>query len=243
MLRGIDRRNIFLDDEDKIQFIDKMIRAKKTAGFQLYGYCLMDNHVHLLISESEEIGTSIKRITIGYVQCHNTKYGRSGHLFQNRFLSEPVEKESYLLNVLRYIHQNPVKAGMVKRAAAYPWSSYSQYISAYRNQSTYIDEQLIMAYLSKKEAFEKYMNLSSNDEYLDLKPVQKYTDENLKSILHTRINANELTNMPIEKRNKLIKELYQQTGANIRQLARVLGLGKNIIERAVKQDKRNVPLS
>jgi len=61
MLRGIDRREIFLDDEDRVKFIEKLMRAKETADFDLYGYCLMDKHVHLLIKENEEIGTSIKR--------------------------------------------------------------------------------------------------------------------------------------------------------------------------------------
>ena len=110
MLRGIDKRNIFLDNEDRKKFIEKLKIARETAGFRLHGYCLMDNHVHLLIEENEEIGTSIKRITVGYVQWHNNKHERTGHLFQNRYLSEPVETDAYLLTVLRYIHQNPVKA-------------------------------------------------------------------------------------------------------------------------------------
>jgi len=114
MLRGIDGRNIFLDDEDRSKFIEKLLSAKQNANFKLYGYCLMDNHVHLLIEENEEIGTSVKRITVGYVQWHNNKYGRTGHLFQNRYNSEVVETESYLVTVLRYIHQNPVKANIVK---------------------------------------------------------------------------------------------------------------------------------
>src|SRR5665647_2361828 len=71
MLRGIDKRNIFLDNEDRRKFIEKLKIARETAGFRLHGYCLMDNHVHLLIEVNEEIGTSIKRITVGYVQWHN----------------------------------------------------------------------------------------------------------------------------------------------------------------------------
>ena len=76
MLRGIDKRNIFLDDKDKMIFLQKLLKAKESANFNLYGYCLMDNHLHLLIHESEEIGISIKRITVGYAIWHNNKYGR-----------------------------------------------------------------------------------------------------------------------------------------------------------------------
>lgn len=104
MLRGIDKRNIFLGNEDRAKFIDYVIRAKEEGSFELYGYCLMDNHVHLLIKEDGGIGKSIKRITVGYVGWYNKKHEISGHLFQNRFKSESVKTESYLLTVLRYIH-------------------------------------------------------------------------------------------------------------------------------------------
>lgn len=136
ILKGQDGRNIFLDDSDRSIFMEKLKKAKETGGFQLYAYCL-DNHVHLLIKEDEELGTSIKRITVGYVQLHNNKYGRTGHLFQNRFTSEAVEDEQYLMTVVRYIHRNPLKAGMITRLEEYPWSSYHKITKAYqRNQST-----------------------------------------------------------------------------------------------------------
>lgn len=104
MLRGIDKRDIFLENEDKLKFLECIERAKAKGNFKVLGYCLMDNHIHMLLKESEEIGTSIKRITVGYVGWHNKKYDRTGHLFQNRYLSEPVTTEEYLLTVLRYIH-------------------------------------------------------------------------------------------------------------------------------------------
>lgn len=89
----------------------------KTGGH--FSYCLMDNHVHLLIKEGEEIGESIKRITVRYVHWYNEKDERTGHLFQNRFRREAVETEGYLISVSRYIHQNPVKAGMVNKVEDY----------------------------------------------------------------------------------------------------------------------------
>lgn len=234
MLRGIDGRDILLDDEDRMKFIEKLLRAKQKAGFKIYGYCLMDNHIHLLIEENEEIGTSIKRITVGYVQWHNNKYGRTGHLFQNRYNSEPVETETYLITVLRYIHQNPVKANIVKRATDYFWSSYNQYISVYQGENSQIDSQIIKSYFQKQEDFEKFMNAEHNDECLEYKPSKKYTDAALKKIIHEEYNAGRFKEMLPEERNKLIKNIYQNTGTSIRQLGRVLGVGKNIIEKAVK---------
>jgi REP element-mobilizing transposase RayT len=85
----------------------------------------MDNHVHLLINEGDdEIGKIMKRINISYSYYFNKKYGRIGHLFQDRFKSEGIDSDAYLLSVVRYIHNNPVKAGLVKNIEEYKWSSY-----------------------------------------------------------------------------------------------------------------------
>jgi putative transposase len=89
----------------------------------------MDNHIHLLIKEGQEpIGYTMKRIGVSYVVWYNRKYDRIGHLFQDRFKSEVVETDEYLLTVLRYNHQNPLKAGKVKSVVNYKWSSYTEYI-------------------------------------------------------------------------------------------------------------------
>lgn len=234
MLRGIDKRDIFLDDEDRSKFIEKIIKAKETADFKLYGYCLMDNHVHLLIGESEEVGTSIKRITVGYVQWHNTKHERTGHLFQNRYMSEVVDTESYLINVLRYIHQNPTKAKMTKLPKDYKWSSYQQYLSSYQGNKSWIDVELIKSYFKKQENFEEYMNIESKEEMLEYKPTKKYTDTILKSKIENEFKIKELSEIPKEERDRVIKDIYQHTGVSIRQLARVLGIGKTIVEKALK---------
>lgn len=243
MLRGIDKRDIFLDNEDKLKFIEKMMKAKENGKFKLYGYCLMDNHVHLLIKEKEEIGISIKRITVGYVIWHNNKYGRTGHLFQNRFMSEPVESESYYLTVLRYIHQNPVKARIVSKVNDYLWSSYNQYVLAYQQQSVYVDIDLSKVYFETINDFNKYMNEQNKDECLEYKSINKITDFTLQEIIHKEYNTNNLEKFSKEERNRIIKEIYHKTGASIRQIERVTGIGKKIIEKAIKGDNGNVPLS
>lgn len=237
MLRGIDKRDIFLDDEDREKFIENIIKAKEVGNFEIYGYCLMDNHVHLLIKEDEEIGTSIKRITVGYVGWHNNKYERTGHLFQNRYKSEPVETESYLIIVLRYIHQNPVKAGIVKKLESYQWSSYKQYLLAYQDQNSFIDTQLIKAYFIKIEDFISNMNAKNNDECLEYRLVKKYNDDTFKRIIYKKYVIDDLVKLPIKERNKIINDIYNEMDVSIRQLSRVLGVGKSVVERAIKTDK------
>jgi len=112
ILRGINKQVIFEDDEDREKLLGYLQYYKEICNYIIYGYYLMDNHIHLLIKEGKEgIGNNMKRIGGSYVAWYNRKYDRIGHLFQDRFKSEVVESDEYLLIVLRYIHQNRLKAG------------------------------------------------------------------------------------------------------------------------------------
>jgi len=234
MLRGIDRRYIFMNDSDKEKFLFYLFRAKEISEFKLYAYCLMDNHVHILLKENEELGDSIRRITVGYAQWYNNKYGRTGHLFQNRYKSEAIEDEKYFMAAVRYIHQNPVKAKMVKQAQDYEWSSYKDYVDCYNGKSTKIDTELVTAYFATQESFEIFMNQPNEDEFLDYEVKKKYTDKDLATMINNIINVKSLPTLPKKERDKIIWDIYNSTGASIRQLSRVMGIGKSIVESAVK---------
>lgn len=110
MLRGINKQQIFEDDEDCQKYLQILKECKAVSEFKLFAYCLMGNHIHLLIQLGKEpIDLIFKRIGSRYVYWYNLKYRRTGHLFQDRYKSEPVEADSYFLTVVRYIHQNPPK--------------------------------------------------------------------------------------------------------------------------------------
>ena len=114
MIRGINRQNIFEEDEDRLCFMIILDRCKAISGFRLYAFVLMSNHIHLLIEPSgEALDIAFTRIETRYAMWFNRKYQRTGYLFQNRFRSEAVETDQYFMTVLRYILQNPMKAGMV----------------------------------------------------------------------------------------------------------------------------------
>lgn len=131
MMRGNERKDIFLDNYDRDRFLEIISQKKGNGRFSLHAYCLMSNHIHLMLSEgSEEIGQIIKRIAVSYAQYFNRKNKRTGHLFQDRFRSEVIEDERYILSLLRYIHQNPIKAGLAKSAADYRWSSHNEYLNS-----------------------------------------------------------------------------------------------------------------
>jgi putative transposase len=110
MLRGNEKKNVFIDDEDKIKIIEVIENKKREKNFYLYAYCVMDNHIHLVIKEgAESISGIIKRIFVSYAMYFNKKYKRVGHVFQDRFKSEVVESDSYLLGLIKYVHKNPEK--------------------------------------------------------------------------------------------------------------------------------------
>lgn len=237
MLRGIDKRDVFLENEDKIKFLESVEKAKEKGKFKVLGYCLMDNHIHLLLKEDEEIGTSVKRITVGYVGWHNKKYERTGHLFQNRYLSEPVNTEEYLMMVLRYIHLNPVRAKLTLSAKDYKWSSFGNYFLFYNGQKTVVDGEIIENYFKTFKEFSKYMNTLNDDECLETKKVNYNNDDKLIQIIRNKYKVINLPELPLDKKQKIIKDIYGIENASIRQLSRVFGVGKTVVENIIKKDK------
>lgn len=124
MLRGINRDPIFLDDTDRASFLACLTAAKEASGCHVLAYCLMPNHVHLLLrAAGEPIGTVVKRLGVRYSWRFNNRHGRVGHLFQDRFKSKPVDDDAYLVTLLRYIWNNPVEAALVDRPEHFRWSS------------------------------------------------------------------------------------------------------------------------
>lgn len=236
MMRGIDKRCILLDDEDNEQFINSLINAKEAGEFKLYGYCLMKNHIHLLMEENEPIGDSIKRIGVSYVGWHNRKYGRIGPLFQGRFRSEPVNSEGYLLTVLRYIHQNPLKANMVKNLSDYKWSSYNNFIESFKGSSTFIDKELLREYFPNMNSFIRYMNDKETSNCLEIEEKKGYSDNELKNRITNCYKINDMSQ--ISNKDEVlatIKMIYEDIDTSIRQLSRVLKIRKSLVEKAIKK--------
>lgn len=139
MLRGINKSDIFHDRMDFVKFrilLEQVVHPVDELGHpmpprcRIFAYCMMSNHVHLLVKEeSDNLSTLIKRIGGSYAQYYNVKYQRVGHLFQDRFRSEPVETDAYFITLLRYIHQNPVAAGLTNDVLSYEWSSWREFLT------------------------------------------------------------------------------------------------------------------
>ncbi|MGB3340960.1 MAG: transposase [bacterium] len=145
MSRGDDRKKIYTRAGDYGKFMDYILKAKEKYDFYLYAYCLMTNHFHLLLeTRSPNISKIMHYIKGSYTTYYNLQHRRLGHLFQGRFKSIVVDKDTYFLELTRYIHLNPVYAGVIQDPAAYAWSSYRGYLG---KKDPYIIKDEIKQYL------------------------------------------------------------------------------------------------
>ena len=224
MLRGINQQQIFEDSEDCEKFLQILKDCKAISEFKLYAYCLMGNHIHLLVHEvTEPIDQFMKRIATRFVYWYNIKYQRVGHLFQDRFKSEPVEDDAYFLTVLRYIHQNPIKAGICKKIEQYQYSSFNEFFS----KNDLIDNDFVLSIISKDD-FIAFNNEPSFDKCLEIEdnlPV-KVTDEQAQKIIQKYSkckNVAEFQVLDIKTRDKYLKK-FKENGLSIRQISRLTGV-------------------
>lgn len=236
VMRGINRQSIFGDEEDCVKFVQILQKYKEVCGYKLYAYCLMGNHLHLLLMEGKEpLEQVMRRICGSYVFWYNHKYARVGYLFQDRYKSEPVEDDAYLLTVIRYIYQNPVKAGLVTSLEKYKWSNYKEYLD--RDKTSDINFVLEMFNTNTEKAvksFIEYINKSSDDVCLDIPEKRKITDEEARTIIKKLCKVNnttDLQNFDISDRNKYIKELKEGYNISIRQIERLTGISRRVIQR------------
>ena len=228
MIRGINKQAIFNDAEDNEKFLEIVAECKAICEFDLYGYCLMGNHVHFLLKEGKEkLEQVFKRIGTRYVYWYNKKYMRIGHLFQDRYKSEPVESEPYFMVVLRYIHQNPKKAGICKSIDAYAWSSYQNYLG----KRGIVDVEFAMDVIGK-DNFIAFMNKETDDICLeDNEKIIMLSDTELINVIEEKykINPKMIQNEPKEAMNEILKSILNLEGVTTRQLSRVTGVSVNKI--------------
>jgi len=148
--RGVGNEAIFLEDNDRLYFLKLLTEICKNFDILCYSYCLMDNHLHLLLKDnSAKLSEFMKILLQRYAQYFNLKYKRIGHLFARRFEAKLCLEDSYLLILSRYIHLNPLKAGVVKEPVEYIWSSYNYYIKNTKLPS-FLNVDFILKILSEK---------------------------------------------------------------------------------------------
>src|SRR5713226_3332997 len=191
--RGNNRRKIFRSHDDYLKFTGIVAQQKAKLPFYLYAYCLMPNHVHLLIEMRDDpVSRVMQRVLTSYSQYHNRKYKKIGHLFQGRYKSILCQTDRYLGELVRYIHLNPVRAGMVKRPEDFEYSGHRAYLGL--DRGGLVDTEPVLRHFgaSKKRAVEVYTRFveaslgekSQDDYYRAAEGRVLGSDEFLKEIKH-----------------------------------------------------------
>lgn len=232
MQRGVGKQIIFESDEDYRFYLKKLKTYKELLKYEIVAYCLMDNHVHLLIKTDDcsNISNLMLRLGTSYASYYNGKYSHSGHVFQGRYACEIIKDEKYLMTCIRYIHNNPVKAGISSRES-YRWSSYIEYIV----DQGISDRELFLSIIGNKSAFISFSKLSDNCKIMDCDSIALSLDDALSIINnHTGLNCTDgsiVKSLAKKNRDEVICAL-KEVGFTNREIERLTGISKFIISRA-----------
>lgn len=163
--RGNRREPIFLDDEDYQAYLNKLRELSHQSGVDVLAYCLMPNHPHLCLrTRGTPLSAFMHRLNTAHARRFNRKYNVRGHLHEGRYRSVLVEERVYLLRLVRYIHQNPTRAGLVKTLREWPYSSYGEY----RAEHTWVRREPALSAFETFDAFEAFESTAPGEQDLEL---------------------------------------------------------------------------
>ena len=207
--QGINKSYIFNKTEDIKYYIKLMYKILKDYDISIIAYCVMNNHTHMLvrINNIEQLSEYMKRVNLNYAMYYNRKYGRVGYLFKDRFKSEVIKDEQHYFTCIKYIYDNPVKAGICARAEDYKWSNYKPVKRIIQEEVTFIDteEDYRCAYRSYIKEFLKSNGIEQN-ELIENKGIMK----------------------------KLVKILNENYKVSLNKIAKELKVSKGVVERLRK---------
>lgn len=229
IVRGIGKQLLFEDERDYLYFLKILARYSEETCVTINAYCLMENHVHLLVHDTNgKIALMMKKLGVSYSYYFNHKYERSGHLFQDRYRSEAIHDDAYLLTVFRYILNNPQKAGIC-RAEDYRWSSYH----AYGKPDKLVSTSLLRELIGDDDAYAAFVAVRDDEECMEFSPVVK-NDEWAQKVIRKKLHGESGTSLQREARSArdaALREL-KEAGLSVRQLERLTGISRGIIQNA-----------
>jgi putative transposase len=171
--RGNNRQEVFKDEDDFATYLKTVKRFKEKYSFKFYGYCLMNNHTHLIVEPTKPntLSKIIQSITLSHIRLYHLKYKSSGHLWQGRFKNPIIQTDGHLLQCLKYIELNPVRADIITRPEGYRWSSYKFHAFG-KDEDKLLDKD--PAYLSladtdqgRQKAYLDFMNLEQDNSIVE----------------------------------------------------------------------------
>jgi REP-associated tyrosine transposase len=262
--RGNAREDIYFDDGDRQQFLSLLSKTVKRHDWYCHAYCLMDNHYHLLIETgTPSLSKGMKLLNGSYTQYFNRRHQRVGHVLQGRFKGILVQKDAYLLELVRYIVLNPVRAGMVHSAKEWPWSSYCATAGIGKeNNCLTIDWILAEFAMTKKAAQQGYCEFVKAGEgqpsiWQQLKNQIYLGDDTFINDMQSKLDPNQSIKdipkkqiQPSEKplsyfaehyptRNESMAYAYLSGHYTLAQVGEYFGVSYATVSRAVKQAEKN----
>ena len=156
IVRGNQRQKTFTAESDYQAYIERLARYRKKYDYVLHAYCLMPNHVHLLVESSEQpLAKFMQGLQQSYSQYFNLRHRKTGHVFEGRYKAILCQKDQYLLQLIRYIHLNPVRAGMVRSPERYRYSGDHVYLQGKATET--IDPATVLSMLGGKQAYRRFV--------------------------------------------------------------------------------------
>lgn len=229
ILRGNGKQIVFEERADYLHFLHLMKQYSGENHVKICAFCLMQNHIHLLVCDNDRnISLFMRRLAGNYAVWFNRKYERTGHLFQGRYIARTVESDEALCIVFRYILNNPRKAGICS-AADYPWSSYK----AYGNPNSFVDTEVLTEFLGSFAQYAEYIGTDDDEKNDYVFTKRGHDDEWAKKVIRRSLkieNGSVLKSFDQEARNEALRTL-REAGLSVRQIERLTGISKSVIQR------------
>lgn len=241
--RGTGKRLIFESDEDRWEFLELMRDCCRDAQVTIVAWCLMGNHVHLVLADYEDrMSAAMHRLLLTYARRFNKRAGRTGHLFQNRFDRRSLDTDRHLMAAIRYVHANPQEAG-IALIERYPWSSFAEYLRAFGDDTTmgFSDPSAALELFGSAEGFIAY-SLATPD---GVDPVIHDMDETVwerhafadKMAKGLGVPLDRLKAAPPAQRDGIVFALHE-AGYTVREIERYTGISKSTASRIVRARAR-----
>lgn len=236
--RGTGKQLIFEGDEDRWEFLELMRESCREAGVTVIAWCLMDNHVDLVLSDYEDtMSAAMQRLLLTYARRFNKRTGRTGHLFQNRFDRRSLDTDRHLMAAIRSVHADPQEAG-VSLIERYPWNSFTEYLRMYDGDATigFSDPSTVLELFGSAEGFIDY-SLKTPDGFdpviHDMEETEwerhSFADKMAKRL---GVPLNELKTVAPSRRDGIIFALHDG-GYTVREIERYTGISKSTVSRIV----------
>lgn len=238
MAQGIKKENIFYKNEYKEKYIYLMKFFTKNQKIDLICYCVMNNHVHMIIyaNDINNLTSFMKKLNTTYAINYNKEENRVGYVFRNRFESKEIYNQDYLTKCIKYVHMNPVKAGIVRKEKNYKYSSYNDYIN---KKGIITDELLKKIFNSKYNYLKEFLTIEYNEELFQDFEKEECTQEKIIEQIELFIKKEEISLEELKRDKRLIKKLYNslKVKPSKAELARQIGIRREKLSKILNDYK------